>query len=569
MKQKLLIGVYILMTAPLFSQNGFLELNLNKHAMRNIMSPGQNRISLDIFKVIERAEKDKNIGGILLNISSCSLGQEALWELRIALEKFRATGKKVLAFISNVGMDLYCLATVADKIIMDDQGILMMPGYVWGRPFVKQGLEKLGIGVRELRYFEYKSAAETYTRESLSDADRLQYGEILDEVMSVTFEAITKARSLTSDELNAIIDNEFMFSARSALERGLVDYTGRKETVMQTAKELYGGKKKINFYLYGEAASSLSGSKKTYTPLRSGGFLSRPPIVAVIYVKGVTDMEHGIAAWNLSNLIKELSEINRVKALVLRVNSPGGSAEAADYVNEAIIKAKERIPVVVSMGSVAASGGYWMSMSANHITASPYTLTGSIGVIGSWFFDNGLNNKLGLTTDLIQRGNHADMTAGIIFPARDLKPLEEERYKEYILDLYADFTSRVAKSRNMDIEQVEAIAQGRVYSGIGAYKAGLVDSIGGLNDAINTARKLANIPEKKKVLYDVYPKPKFMNRMISRLLRSQSYINDSLIVPILPPIAAHLLEEIKYRITNNGRVMPILPIDSGFGHTGD
>jgi len=198
----------------------------------------------------------------------------------------------------------------------------------------------------------------------------------------------------------------------------------------------------------------------------------------VINANGVTDMERGIAAWTLSNTIRELSERRRVKAIVLRMNSSGGSAEAADYVAEAIKAAKQRVPVVVSMGGVAASGGYWASMSASRIVATPVTLTGSIGVIASWFYDNGLNNKLGLSVDAMQRGAHADMMTGMILPRRDLRPEEEARYREYVLDLYSDFTRRVAANRGMDIELVESLAQGR---------AGLIDSIGGIDDALRIA----------------------------------------------------------------------------------
>jgi len=323
--------------------------------------------------------------------------EQAVWELRNSLEKFKAKGKKVCAFISNADLDLYCLATVADKIVMDDQGVLTLLGYAWGRGYVKHSLEKLGIGARELRYLKFKSAAETYTRDSISDADRTQYGEILDDIMGITRDAVTKARSWTNGEFDSIINNEFMFSARSALAKGLVDSSGRKEAVIEAVKKISDGKEAGYFF-------------------------------AVINANGVTDMERGIAAWTLSKTIRELSERRRVRAIVVRINSSGGSAEAADYVAEAIKAAKERVPVVVSMGAVAASGGYWASMSASRIVATPVTLTGSIGVIASWFYDNGLNSKLGLSVDTMQRGAHADMTSGMILPRRDLKPEEEARH---------------------------------------------------------------------------------------------------------------------------------------------
>jgi protease-4 len=562
----LLTGVCLLMARPLFSQNIFLELNLNHQVMQNMVQSVRPKPALETFRVIERAGNDKRIEGIILNISSFNAGQETLWELRNALEKFKSRGKKVVAFISAADLDLYCLAATADKIVMDNQGTLTLLGYAWGRGYVQHSLEKLGVGARELRYLEYKSAAETYTRDSLSDADRRQYGEVLDDIMKITRDAVTKARSWTADEFNAVLNDEFMFSAKGALARGLIDYTGRKEAVDKAIKEITGREKEADFVLFGDHDSSITGSKHFYRPGRAH-WLARPPVIAVIYANGVTDMERGIAARNLARTIYEVSEKKRVKALVIRINSPGGSAEAADYVAEAIKSAKERIPVVVSMGGVAASGGYWASMTASHIVASPVTLTGSIGVIGSWFYDKGLNSKLGLTVDTMQRGDHADLLTGIILPHRDLSLAEEARYRDYIFDLYGDFVTRVAANRGMEIERVQVIAQGRVYSGLGALNAGLIDSIGGLDDAVRIARELAKIPDSRKVVYNEFPKPKFIDKMMEHMFVSGVLGGK----PTAPPAAslitdlflpASLLEDLRYRIAHNGTVMPILPLNS-------
>jgi protease-4 len=569
----LFFGVCILMARPLFSQNSILELNLNDQASQSMFQSSRIRQNLDLFRVIERAGNDKKIGGIILNISSFQESPETLWELRNALEKFKSKGKKICAFIGNADLDLYCLATVADKIVMDDQGSMMMLGYVWGRGFIQHSLEKLGIGARELRYLEYKSAAETYTRDSLSDADRRQYGEILDDIMNITRDTVTKARSWTTDEFNAILNNEFLFSAKAALAQGLVDYIGRKESVINAFKVITGSETAPNFVLFGDHDSSLSGSKSSYRPGRPARF-SRPPIIAVIYASGVSDMERGIAAKELTRTIDEISQKGRVKALVLRIDSPGGSAVAADYVAEAIKNARLRIPVVVSMGSVAASGGYWVSMNASHIVASPITVTGSIGVIGSWFYDKGLNSKLGFTIDTMQRGDHADLLTGMILPYRDLSPEEEARYQKYILDLYADFVAKVAAGRKMDIGRVEALAQGRVYSGLGALNVGLIDSIGGLDDAVRIARELAKIPDDKQILYREYPKPKFFDKMMDRLAASGIFGARSKSATISATAAAAsiaadlflpvpVLEDLRYRIAHNGQVMPILPLNSG------
>jgi protease-4 len=413
-------------------------------------------------------------------------------------------------------MDVYTLASVADKIVMDDLGNLSMYGYSISGFYAQRTLEKLGIGVRELRYFEYKSAAESYTRDSMSEADRRQYNDYLDDIFNLTRTTLKSAKNWTDKEFNMILNNEFLYSAKGALNRNLVDRVGRKDAVLEAIKEIEGADIE-NFIIYGNIDSSLTGTKMNYSPPKAGGlFRKRPPVVTVVYANGQTDMERGMEALSLSRTIRELADIKRVKAIVVRINSPGGSAEAADYISEAVRYAKEKKPVVVSMGQVAASGGYWAAINASHIMATPYTITGSIGVIGSWFYDNGLSGKLGLSSDSIQRGDHADLLTGNIIPYRNLTDAEEERYKNYILDTYNIFIDKVAAGRSRDREKVNAAAQGRIYSGTRALEAGLIDSIGSLSDALKIACDLAKIPEGTKVRYREYPEPKFLEKFFNR-----------------------------------------------------
>jgi protease-4 len=233
-------------------------------------------------------------------------------------------------------------------------------------------------------------------------------------------------------------------------------------------------------------------------------------------------------------------------------------------VAQAVSEVKERMPVVVSMGSVAASGGYWASMNASRIVASPYTLTGSIGVIGGWFYDTGLYGKLGLTLDILSRGAHADLTAGILLPHRDMTGDEEAQFRIHIMDLYADFVARVAAGRNMSVEAVEAVAQGRVYSGLLAKEAGLVDQIGGLGEALRLARELAEIPPGKRVIYSEYPKPRFIDKIAARYGLPSPPVSASLLVAALGGEggdAAIALEDLRYRLSRNGQAMPLLPLD--------
>ena len=560
-----IFGMYCLISLPLFSQNVYLELNLNEERGGNPFA--RSKSPLEIFRVIEKAAHDNKVRGIILNIGSNSSDREYLWELRNALEQFKAGGKKICTFISNADMDIYCLASVADKIVMDELGTLNMTGYAVGRSYAKQTLEKLGIGVRELRYFEYKSAAETYARDSMSEADRRQYNDYLDDIFNLTRNTLMISRGWTNEEFDTILNREFLYSAKGALSRSLVDRIGRRDAVLETVREIEGVDSDPVFVLYGDSSSSLTDAKIKYNPQRAGGIFSRPPVIAVVYASGQTDMVRGMAALSLSQTVRELADNKRVKAIVIRVDSPGGSAEAADYFDEAVRYAKQQKPVVVSMGQVAASGGYWIAMNASHITASPYTITGSIGVIASWFYDNGLNGKLGINIDTIKRGEHSDLLTGFLLPHRNLTAQEEERYKNYILDAYDIFIEKAAAGRSMDKENVEIAAQGRIFSGTRAFEAGLIDSIGGLSDALRTAQRLAGIPEEKSVNFREYPEPKFFDKLLERLPmagvlfknRKSQTGTASFITDLLLPDA-----DIRYRMEKNGQVMPILPLEFSF-----
>jgi len=226
---------------------------------------------------------------------------------------------------------------------------------------------------------------------------------------------------------------------------------------------------------------------------------------------------------------------------------------------------------VVTMGQVAASGGYWAAMYANHITATPYTITGSIGVIGSWFYDKGLNEKLGLRTETLQRGAHADLLSGVIIPNRDLRPEEEERYKKYILDIYGVFLEKVSAGRGMELAKVEAAAQGRVLSGKRALEAGLIDSIGGFPEALRTVQTLAEISDSQNIKYEEYPKPSFWEKVMENFPQTSVFSRNAKSRKNAIAHNAALIEELllpgvdlRYRLENNGRILPILPLEFTF-----
>jgi protease-4 len=552
--------MFFLITFPLFAQAMYLELNLNKSFSDNPFA--LEKQPLEVFRVIERASGDNKVHGIILNIASVSEEKDYLWELRSALEQFKGNNKKIVAFISNADMDVYNLASVADKIVMDELGTLSMLGYSVGRGYAKHTLEKLGIGVRELRYFEYKSAAETFTRDSMSEADRRQYNDYLDDVFNLTRATLKNARNFTDEELDAIVNRDFIFSAKSAKEKNLIDYIGRADAVQQAVLEIERASTNL-FSLYGDVNSSLTGSILKYSPPKTKSFMQkRPPVIAVVYADGQTDMRSGMAALNLSRIIVELADRRRVKAIVVRINSPGGSAEAADHFAEAVYYAKQKKPVIVSMGAVAASGGYWAAMNANHIFATPYTITGSIGVIGSWFYDNGFTSKLGVNIETLKRGAHSDLFTGFIIPSRDLGADEQERYKSYMMDIYDLFVDKAAAGRGMSKEKIEAAAQGRIFSGIRALDTGLIDGIGGLHDAMQKARELARIPQNQNIKFEEYPKPKFFERLLGNFPMARilfKFANKSAAANIADLFIPDV--KLRYRLENNGKVMPILPLE--------
>jgi len=551
----------------------YLELNLGQSSgPAERFTPARFRpdTALETLRILRRAASDKKLDGVFMNTSGFTANREYLWELRNALENCRTNGKKTAAYFDNADIDMYCLVSAADKIIMDSGGILNITGYAWGRFFAKEAAEKLGIGFRELRYLNYKSANETFSRTSISKADKEQYGAYLDEIFDLTKTAIIKNRNISEEDFNSILKDGILLSPEQALARGMIDAVGREDAVRELIKKtefgesaegeivfITAGNPGFSFFSHGQKGSH-------YGPARAGRFTKAE--IAVVNARGNTDLEQGMGARQIAKTIRELSEKSRIKAMIVRIDSPGGSAVAADFVGSAISDAKKEIPVVVSMGQTAASGGYWAGMYGSHVIASPYTLTGSIGVIGGLFFDKGLNAKLGLGFESMSRGEHADFGAGVILPQRDLSEDEEEQFKKCLLDLYAEFVKKAAACRKMNYDDLEKLAQGRVYSGLAARRLGLTDSIGGYLEALDTAKKLAEIPAKRKIRIREYPRPNFFENMAARFLYTMMHSGafsglqqfNAMPGGIIQP-GGKILEELKYRLSHNGRAMPVLP----------
>lgn len=506
--------------------------------------------SLSLAKLlgqIDAAKSDPAVAGLAINLSGIDVDRELAWELREKLAEFRTTGKHVVVFIDRGGMTEYHLASVADRIVMDPTGTLVLNGYVMGRTFLKGTLEKLGVGFEEWRYHTYKSANEYLSRESMSEPDRAQRQALLDDLYELVRKDICTSRSFTTDRFDELVNDTLLFTPVIARNSGLVDHIGRWDTVEAVIKELEGQK-----------TGFIKPRHLERYHLPYDHRWGEPPRVAVLYAIGVCDVEQGIAARRLANTIERVARDSRVKAVVLRVDSPGGDALASDLVAEALKKCKAKKPVIVSQGYVAASGGYWLSMHADTIVAAPHTITGSIGVIGGWLYNAGLKEKMGMTTDFVKVGRHGDLGfgfrtpwLGLGLPDRNMDSTERAMVGRLIQDFYAEFVDEVARARGKSSEEIDAIGQGRVWSGMDAQANGLVDVLGGLETAIRIARERANIPADAEVRLVHLPRP--------GLFDPRSFIPRMTGIPMSQDDP--LTEYIQFRLRHNGLVMPILPLD--------
>jgi protease-4 len=357
-----------------------------------------------------------------------------------------------------------------------------------GRTYMSNLLDKLGLGFDEWRFLKYKSAAEALSRHSMSEADREQRQAIIDGYYDTVRSNVATSRGVSEATFDGWVDEFTLVRPAVAMEAGMVDTLGRWEDVKDVIAELEGSSKT---YLGAKSLAGCYFESKRW---------SEPPRIALVYALGECAMESGIKARRLEKIFQQLRDDTSVKAVVFRVNSPGGEALASDVVVEALKKCSEQKPVVVSQADVAASGGYWISMYADEIVAQPGTITGSIGVIGGWIWNNGMGDKIGIEGDFVKRGDHADLFFGLTLPLIGMRvphrPLTADERKQIMSELeifYDGFVEKVAEGRNMEAEAVEKVAQGRVWTGIEGEEIGLIDRIGGLEVAIDIARERAGI----------------------------------------------------------------------------
>ena len=462
--------------------------SLDFNTMETLESTGLN----EIIRNIEHAKTDSNIKGIYLELSSIPTSTATLQEIRNKLIEFRETGKFVVCYSEAYSQSAYYLASAADKIYLNPEGMVDFHGMASQIMFYKHLFEKLDIEMQIVRGPDnrFKSAVEPYFLDKMSEANREQMDKLLGTLWGQILAGISQTREIGVDELNQIADNlELMSDAEMALKYGLVDKLYYKDQVLTELKVLTDNSKKINIVNNENYAKSYKVKNSSKNE------------IAVIYASGQIfdgkgDQEKDIYSENLSKTIRKAREDESVKAIVLRVNSPGGSAVASAVIGRELDLAKQVKPVIVSMGNYAASGGYWISAKADYIFADPTTITGSIGVFGTipnlqGFF----NNKLGLTFDVAKTNENADFGS----VAQPLTKFQLEKLQQNVEKTYNQFTSRVAEGRGLRQSYVDSIGQGRVWAGADAIELRLVDQLGDLEDAIAYAAEKANLGNDYKV----------------------------------------------------------------------
>ncbi len=459
----------------------------------------------DALKSIEKAKTDDRIKGIYLDMDGASAGTATIEELRNKLIEFKESGKFIISYATAYSQFGYYLASVADEVYVNPQGGMSWQGMCSQIMFYKNVLEKLGVEMQVFRHGQFKSAVEPYICDKMSPANRKQYSVLLNSIWGKVCRGISEARGISVEDLNMYADSLSLRKAQDAVTLKFADAVKYYDEVIDElkAKSGFDGKDKDMFIdLEKYAKASVPNVKENKSKNE----------VAVLFAEGeIVDGNGGKGQMGGDKIAEELRKIREnddVKAVVLRVNSPGGSGLASEVMWREIQKVKQAgKPVVVSMGNLAASGGYYISCSADYIYAQPTTLTGSIGVFGMFPNLQGLvTDKIGLTIDTVCTNAHADFGSTM----RPVTEMEYNYVQQSIEDFYDTFLTRVFDGRKgkgaeghvlSEKALVDSIGQGRVWAGVDAIEIGLVDELGSLNDAVKKAVELANIPDYKIVEY--------------------------------------------------------------------
>ena len=435
----------------------------------------------NVLKAIENAKTDDKIKGISLEMDNINAGMTQLDDIRNALKDFKKSGKFVYAYGNAVSQGAYYLGSVADKYYLNPAGLIELKGLSTEVTFFKNFAEKYGIGIQVIRHGKFKAAVEPFLRDEISPENKEQLSTLLNDIWSNTSTKIANSRNIPVAELNTITDSLYSYLPNLSLKYKLADQLIQKseyDNIIKKKLNIDTDKKlnKISFAKYSQSLESDSNGKK----------------IAILYASGAIYNGKGYDGIYSENFVKEIKKLQKdddVKAVVFRINSPGGSANASDEILFEMQQLKRKKPVVVSFGDYAASGGYYIAMGADKIFSEPNTLTGSIGVFGVVPYFKELAEKNGIRSDVVSTNANSNMISAI----NGLTPGTLNIMTRSVEATYQRFVHFVTLNRKKSFEQIDAIGGGRIWSGVRAKEIGLIDELGSLQDAINFAAKSANL----------------------------------------------------------------------------
>jgi protease-4 len=458
----------------------------------------------DILKSLKNAANDDKIKGIYLDMQSVPAGMATVEEIRNALLDFKESGKWIVSYSEIYSQKAFYLASVSDELWLNPQGMVEWKGLGAQMMFMKGLFEKLEVEPQIIRYGKFKSAVEPLILDKMSEANRHQTMTYMSDLWNRMLTGISEGRGKSVEELDKMAQDATIQNGKDALDNGLVDALLFKDQVianLRTRLEIEDEDEKINFI-------GLAKYKNAPAPKDDDKKASKKEKIAVIYAVGGIEGGQGddekIGSEKISAEIRKARKDDKIKAIVLRVNSPGGSALASDVIWREVVLAREVKPMVVSMGDVAASGGYYIACAADTILAQPNTITGSIGVFGVLMnAQKMVNNKLGIMIDTVKTNRFADLGT----PFRPLSEVERDIIQNGVNEIYLDFITKVAQGRGMTTAEIDSIGQGRVWSGEDALEIGLVDLLGGIDDAVEIAAGMAKVENYRVVEYPAQKDP--------------------------------------------------------------
>lgn len=505
---------------------GYLYLSQAHHNRYQIRKPRYLKVNLSSIDMLERAKDDDKIAGVVLRVNKQDYGFGEIQEFRDKILDFKSSGKKVIFYRRSCKTGMYSLASACDKVILHPSGDLNLIGIRSESIFIEDTLEKIGVEGHFERIGKYKSATEMFTRNNMSEPSKEQENAILDSLYDQLTKSIAEGRKVKVDEVKKSIDSG-PYTAKQAKSQGVIDEVLYEDELDEFIQKTY--KEKLSLLEAKEYSNEI---------LYKREWKYEYPKIACINAKGLMTTGESFSnpftgtqvmgSDTISKAIKDAREDESVKAIVLRIDSGGGLVMASDIIWRQIMLTKDKKPIVVSMGNMAASGGYYIAAPADVIVAEPGTITGSIGVFSGRYNLRGLYDKMDANKVILKRGEHADFYSDY----SKYTPYHQKVIEKEVKELYDTFIEKVAEARKMDKSKVHQIGQGRVWTGLQALEIGLVDELGGLDLAIEIAKEKANIPKEKKVELVSMPEIDWMSRFFeSELLIpvSKRFLNQNLL----------------------------------------